>query len=86
MKYTFGSNSSSRCSSYFASFFFKIYVAGFETTSSTLSYCLYELARHPEIQQQIQEEIETVLDQNGGTFTYDSLIELKYLESVIDGM
>lgn len=65
---------------------FIFYAAGFETTSSTLSYCLYELAKNPEIQQKIHEEIDEVLNRHDGTFSYDSINELTYLECCIDGL
>lgn len=56
--------------------------SGYETSSSTISYCLYELAKNPEIQRKVQKEIDGVL--KNGKFTYESLHELKYLECCID--
>lgn len=38
-----------------------ILFAGYETTSSTLSFIMYLLATHPEIQQKLQEEIDAAL-------------------------
>lgn len=58
---------------------------GFETSSSTLSFCLFELSRNKEIQQKIQEEIDRVFkkaDKDG--ITYEMMSEMKYLEACID--
>lgn len=55
---------------------------GFETSSSTLSFCLFELAQNPEIQRKVQEEVDRVFKTQG--ITYESLSELKYLECCID--
>lgn len=58
---------------------------GFETSSSTLSYCLFELARHPDVQRKAQQEIDRVLKASGqNDFTYEVLSELKYLQHCID--
>lgn len=64
---------------------FVFYIAGFETSSTTMSYCMYEMAKNPEIQRKVQDEIDTVLERHGGQMTYDSLNEMKYLECCIDG-
>lgn len=62
------------------------YAAGFETSSSTMSFCLYEIAKDDAIQRKVQVEIDTVLAQHNGQFTYESTNELKYLECCIDGL
>jgi len=65
---------------------FVFYAAGFEATSNTLSFILYELAQHPIIQKKLQEEIDRVLEQQeNGTITYDSLHEMQYMDQVING-
>jgi cytochrome P450 family 6 len=64
---------------------FVFFVAGFETSSSTLSFALFELARNKEIQKKVQEEVDRVfknVDKEG--ITYEMLGELKYLECCID--
>ncbi|CAG9819968.1 unnamed protein product [Phaedon cochleariae] len=38
------------------------FIAGFETTSATMSFALYELAKHPELQQRVREEATSVFD------------------------
>lgn len=64
---------------------FVFFLAGFETSSTTLSYCLYELARNSSIQQKVQEEIDSILQKHNGKITYDSINEMKFLECCIDG-
>lgn len=59
---------------------FIFYAAGFGTSSGTMSFCLYEIAKNDDIQRTIQEEIDTVLALHDGQFTYESIGKLKYLE------
>ncbi|KAH8277617.1 hypothetical protein KR018_002238, partial [Drosophila ironensis] len=63
---------------------FVFFVAGFETSSSTMSFCLYELALNQDIQERARTEIERVLScVEGGVITYDALAEMTYVEQVI---
>ena len=39
-------------------------LAGFETTSSSLSYCFYLLSQHPDIMEKLQEEIDSNFPQD----------------------
>lgn len=64
---------------------FVFFAAGFETSSTTLSYCLYELAKNREIQLRVQEEIDKVLEEHDGKLTYESISDMKYLDKCIDG-
>lgn len=50
-----------------------------------MSYCLYELAKNPEIQQRVHEDIDRVLAKHGGHITYECVSEMEYLECCIDG-
>ncbi|CAH0395530.1 unnamed protein product [Bemisia tabaci] len=63
---------------------FVLFVAGFDTTSGTLGYCLYELSLHPEIMEKCRNEVKSVLEKNGGTISYDCLKDMTYLQCVID--
>lgn len=65
---------------------FVFFSAGFETSSTTLSYCLYELAKNPEIQQRVHCEIDKVLSEHNGQLTYETVCDMIYLEKCIDGM
>lgn len=65
---------------------FVFFVAGFETTASTLSYCLYDLAMNPKVQDELREKIKRTRDVNEGKLSYDTLQEMKYLDMVINGM
>jgi cytochrome P450 family 6 len=60
-------------------------VAGYETSGSTLSFALYELALHPEIQQSLRAEILQVLKKHEGKLTYDDMQDMSYLDRVVSG-
>ncbi|XP_040284650.1 cytochrome P450 3A9-like isoform X2 [Bufo bufo] len=57
-------------------------VAGFETTSLTLTYLFYNLATHPDVQRKLQEEVDTYLPDKASP-TYDILMQMEYLDMVI---
>jgi len=59
--------------------------AGFETSGSTMSYVLYELALHPEIQNRLRAEMVGVLNRHNGQLTYDGIQEMAYLDMVMSG-
>ncbi|XP_031628927.1 probable cytochrome P450 6d4 [Contarinia nasturtii] len=63
---------------------FMFFAAGFETSSTTLSFCLYELAKNPHIQQTVHDEIDRILNRNDDKITYESIFDMKYLEVCID--
>lgn len=56
--------------------------AGYETTANTLAWACYELARHPDVQRRVAEEVDTVL--RGGRPTIDHLTRLPRIRAVID--
>ncbi|KAK7866625.1 hypothetical protein R5R35_011532 [Gryllus longicercus] len=56
--------------------------AGFETSATTISYALYELAKNKEIQDKLREEINTTLKENGGSVPYDVMHSMKYMDLV----
>lgn len=63
---------------------FIFFGGGFETSASTMAYCLYELAQNPDIQDKLRKEICDVMEENGNELTYDCMSEMKYLNMVMD--
>ncbi|XP_047569460.1 cytochrome P450 3A12 isoform X3 [Lutra lutra] len=57
--------------------------AGYETTSTSLSFLLYELATHPDVQQKLQEEIDATFPKKAPP-TYDALVQMEYLDMVLN--
>ncbi|XP_049831039.1 cytochrome P450 6k1-like [Schistocerca gregaria] len=62
---------------------FAFYLGGFETSSTTMSFALHELAVNPDIQRKLQEEIDSVLEKGGEGLTYDAISQMSYLEKVV---
>lgn len=53
--------------------------AGFETSATTISFALYELALRPEMQNRLRKEILEALNKSGGTITYDLVRNFRIL-------
>lgn len=66
-----------------ASYALTLFVEGYETSSSVLAFAVYELARNPDIQERLYEEIADVLAKYNGEFTFQALQEMVYLDNVI---
>lgn len=63
---------------------FLFFLAGFDTSSTLLTFSSYELVANPEIQQKLYEEICEVNDQlDGKRINYDTLQKMKYLDQFI---
>lgn len=59
------------------------FTGGFETSSTTMSLTLYELALQPEIQTKLRNEINNALEETNGKITYDMAMNLPYLDMVV---
>lgn len=64
---------------------FVFFLAGFETSSTTMSNALYELALNQDVQKKLREEINTFCPQNNKELKYDDK-EMEYLDKVFKGM
>ncbi len=59
------------------------FLAGFETSSTLLSFLGNELALNPDIQEKLCREIDETVERTSEKLTYESLNSLKYLDQVI---
>lgn len=57
---------------------------GFETSSSTLQFCLYELAINPEIQAKARKVIQDAYKKHG-QFTYEMMMDMPYIDHILQG-
>lgn len=63
---------------------FLFFLAGFDTTSTMLTFLTYELCVNPDIQQKLREEIiETHENLGGKRISYETLQKMKYLDQVV---
>lgn len=57
--------------------------AGFETSSTTMNFALYELAMHEDLQHRLRLEIVETLKSGKGSISYEKINEMEYLNMVI---
>ncbi|PYH45116.1 cytochrome P450 [Aspergillus saccharolyticus JOP 1030-1] len=58
-------------------------LAAIHTTSNLLTNVMYDLAAHPEYMQLLRDEIQTVINEDGGTLKKTSLTKMKKMDSVM---
>lgn len=59
---------------------FLFMLAGFETTSTFLAYSTYVLAKHPDVQEKLQEEIDSIRTDNNQALDYDLIVDMAYMD------
>lgn len=57
----------------------------FETSSTTMIFCLHLLAHHQEIQNEARESIKSILIKYNGEFCYEAVQEMTFVEQIIEG-
>lgn len=60
-----------------------LFIDGTETSSSALSYALYELATNPHCQDKLFEEITENMAKHDGQLTFEGIQEMVYLEGAM---
>lgn len=61
---------------------FVFFIAGFETSSSTMSHALYELAQNHVMQNKLRKEIIETYTKSNGNLYYENIQEMKYLDAI----
>lgn len=59
------------------------FLAGLETTSSTLAFATYHLALNPEVQEKLRQEVDECMAVHGPEPSLDAISKLKYLHCVV---
>lgn len=67
---------------------FIFFVAGHETSSVNLTFCIYELSleENKHIKDKARREIQSVLERYNGVLTYEALADMVYCEQIIQGI
>lgn len=51
----------------------------------TMVFALYELALNPDIQDKLRDHIRSILSNHNNELTYETMLDMKYLQMVLDG-
>lgn len=63
---------------------FVFFLAGFETSSTTMTFALYEIAVNHHVQEKLRKEINSVLKKHDNKLSYDAVMEMTYMDQVIN--
>ena len=61
------------------------FIAGFDTISTGMSFSLYELALHPDVQDRLAKEIREEDAKNGGKLNFNAIQSMTYMDMVTSG-
>ncbi|XP_055691199.1 cytochrome P450 6A1-like [Lutzomyia longipalpis] len=64
---------------------FLFIIAGYHSSATTLEFCILELAHNAIIQENLRNEIRSVLEQHENMLSYNALMDMKYLDKVVNG-
>lgn len=59
---------------------FIFYIAGNETSTSTIAYTLYELSQDVDLMLRAQQDIERALEKCNGQLTYEAVINMPFID------
>lgn len=64
---------------------FVFFLAGFETSSAVVAFALYELAANKQLQHRARKEIQTIQARYDGHLTYEAMMDMVYVEQILQG-
>lgn len=59
-------------------------IGSYEASTTTTSFCLYELAKNVDIQQKAQQEIDSVISKEQGELTVENITDMRYVDWCIN--
>uniref|UniRef100_A0A1I8NYI9 Cytochrome P450 n=1 Tax=Stomoxys calcitrans TaxID=35570 RepID=A0A1I8NYI9_STOCA len=64
---------------------FVFFLAGFETSATTMAYALYELAQNQDLQQRLRDEVNEAFEQHQGSaaIPYETIMSLTFMDQVL---
>ncbi|XP_034232012.1 cytochrome P450 6k1-like [Thrips palmi] len=62
---------------------FVFFLAGFESSSGTTSFTLYEMAKQPAVLAKALEEVDRTLKEHNGKISYESVMSMTYLDKCV---
>ncbi|CAG9827799.1 unnamed protein product [Diabrotica balteata] len=62
---------------------FIFFFAGFDSSSTLISFLAYELCANQDIQEKLRDEIKDTLDSCNGKLNYEALVNMKYMDMVV---
>lgn len=63
----------------------QFFMAGFETSGSTIGFALFEIAWHSHVQDKLRKEVQEAIVKHGSC-GYEAIKDMVYLDMVIKGM
>lgn len=61
------------------------FFAGFDGVAGLMCFLSYELAINPDVQDKLRKEVISTFDECEGKLTYESLLNMKYMDMVVSG-
>uniref|UniRef100_A0A1Y1NJR9 Cytochrome P450 n=1 Tax=Photinus pyralis TaxID=7054 RepID=A0A1Y1NJR9_PHOPY len=62
---------------------FGFFSAGFDTATTAMTFCFFELSRNPHAQETLRAEIREVLKKNDSKITYNAIMQMPYLDQCV---